>query len=65
MHHGPSHRRDIVALVEAAKGSQYPARDQAFITVLYESGVRIGELATLYWRDVTPMEYGFRLFVKY
>lgn len=39
---------EIRAMIEAAKTS----RDRALIAVLYESGCRIGEIATLKWSDV-------------
>ncbi len=55
---------DIKTLIEAAKGSQYPSRDQALIAVLFESGCRIGELSSLCWRHVTPTEYGFGLTIE-
>lgn len=38
-------------------------RDQALISVLYESGCRIGELARLRWRDAVFDEYGIKLYI--
>ena len=34
------------------------ARDRAFISTLYESGVRIGELCRMRWKDLSFEEYG-------
>lgn len=50
---------EVLSIVRAA----YSTRDKAFIMVLYESGVRIGELARLTWRDVIFDKYGVRLYI--
>jgi integrase/recombinase XerD len=50
---------EVAALVNAA-GSQ---RDKAFISTLFESGARIGEMALLTWNDVVFDEYGVKLYI--
>ena len=45
---------EIVSLIRGCQNS----RDRAIIATLYESGVRIQELATLSWSQVTFDEYG-------
>ncbi len=39
-------------------------RDRALISTLYESGVRIGELARLTWRDLIFDEHGVRMYIN-
>ena len=41
-------REEVLALIEAAQH----VRDKALISVLYDSGCRVGELARLEWRDI-------------
>jgi len=41
----------------------YTTRDKALVSVLYESGCRIGELASLRIKHVVPHPYGLRLIV--
>jgi site-specific recombinase XerD len=48
---------EIEQLIRAAKYS----RDRAIIAVLYESGMRIGELTRLTWGQVVHDQYGFAL----
>jgi len=38
-------------------------RDRAMISLLYESGCRIGELARICWRDIVFDEYGCKLYL--
>ncbi len=38
-------------------------RDRALISVLYESGCRVGELGRLTWKDAVFDEYGVRLYI--
>jgi len=45
---------EVSQLIRAA----YHPRDKAFVSLLYESGCRIGELGTLRFRDVHIDEYG-------
>jgi len=51
---------EIKALIQACKHS----RDRALISVLYESGARIGELARLTWKDCIFDKYGFGLYIN-
>jgi integrase/ribosomal protein L40E len=39
-------------------------RDQALLSVLYESGCRIGELGRLQWKDAVFDEYGIKLYLS-
>ena len=56
---------EIRALIRAAgQRSRVPARDMAIVALLAETGVRVGELASLRLRDVEATEYGFRLSVS-
>lgn len=50
---------EVNALIGAAKNT----RDRALLTVLYETGCRIGELAILRWKDLTFDQYGVRVYV--
>jgi integrase/ribosomal protein L40E len=52
-------QEEVKKLIEVAK---YP-RDKAFIFVLYDSGCRIGEIASLRLKDVNFDEYGAILMV--
>ena len=45
---------EILAMIRGCQNS----RDRAIIATLYESGVRIQELATLSWSQLTFDEYG-------
>ncbi len=38
-------------------------RDQAIVSVLYESGCRIGELGRLKWKDAVFEEHGIKLYI--
>ena len=51
---------EIKRMVEAADN----LRDKALISVLYESGCRIGEILTLKIRHVEPNEYGSKIIVR-
>jgi len=51
---------DVSGLIDAC----YSSRDKAFISVLYESGCRIGEMASLRIKHVVPDTHGFRLIVS-
>lgn len=48
---------EIAKMLQACKTH----RDRAIISVLYESGARIGELARMRWADVRFDEYGVKL----
>jgi site-specific recombinase XerD len=50
---------EILALIENCKYT----RDKAFISLLYETGCRIGELADLKWNDVVFDQYGLKVYV--
>jgi site-specific recombinase XerD len=50
---------DIKKMVEITKDPM----ERAFVSVLYESGCRIGEILTLRIKDVEPDDYGIRLTV--
>ncbi|WP_424359768.1 tyrosine-type recombinase/integrase [Methanocella sp. MCL-LM] len=39
-------------------------RDRALVCTLYESGVRIGELARLTWQDIAFDEHGARMYIN-
>jgi site-specific recombinase XerD len=52
--------QDIKELIEAA---EHP-RDKAFVSTLYESGCRIGELASVQLRHITFDEYGAVIIVE-
>lgn len=51
---------EIKALIQACKYS----RDRALISVLYESGARIGEVASLTWKDCIFDKYGVKLYIN-
>lgn len=51
--------QEIEALISACLNP----RDRALISVLYESGCRISELARIRWRDVIFDQYGVRLYI--
>jgi site-specific recombinase XerD len=51
---------EIKALIEAA---EHP-RDKALVSVLYESGCRVGELASLRIKNVSFDRYGAKLIVR-
>lgn len=48
---------EVLALIKACKLD----RDRAIISVLYESGCRIGELIRLTWKDLVFDKYGIKL----
>jgi len=50
---------DVASLVRACTN----ARDRALISVLYDTGCRIGELASLRLKHIVPHEHGLRLIV--
>lgn len=50
---------DVCKLIDAC----YTTRDKALVSVLYESGCRIGELASLRIKHVVPHPHGLRLIV--
>lgn len=50
---------DVVKLTDAC----YSRRDKAFVSVLYESGCRIGEIASLRIKHAMPNTHGFQLIV--
>lgn len=52
--------KEVKKLIECAENS----RDKAFVSVLYESGARIGELASLQISNVKIDEYGIILHVE-
>jgi site-specific recombinase XerD/ribosomal protein L40E len=47
---------EILRLIKAGNSS----RDRAFISVLYEGGLRISDLSNLKWKDLVPDEYGYK-----
>jgi len=51
---------EVLKMVESAKNP----RDKAMISLLYEAGLRVGELATLKWKDVTWTDFGARVKVS-
>lgn len=51
---------DVLKLIEVCQ----QARDRALISVLYESGARIGELARLQWRDLEFDQYGIKMHIR-
>jgi len=51
---------DLMRLLEACR----QPRDRALIATLYESGVRIGEIGRLQWRDVQFDDYGVKMYVR-
>ncbi|MFA4848905.1 MAG: tyrosine-type recombinase/integrase [Methanoregula sp.] len=51
---------EIKALIQACKHS----RDRALISVLYESGARVGEIARLTWKDCVFDKYGAKLYIN-
>ncbi len=51
---------EIMAMIEAAKNP----RDKAIIAAGYEAGLRIGELASIQWKDVVWDEIGARIKVS-
>jgi integrase len=51
---------EIKGLITACKHS----RDRALISVLYESGARIGEIARLTWKDCIFDKYGVKLYIN-
>lgn len=51
--------QEIEALIKAASS----VRDRALVSTLYESGVRVGELGSITWRDVIFDEYGVKLYI--
>jgi len=51
---------EIKRLIQACKHS----RDRALISVLYESGARIGEIARLTWNDCIFDKYGAKLYIN-
>ncbi len=51
--------QDVCKLIDAC----YTPRDKALVSVLYESGCRIGELASLRIKHVVPHPHGLRLIV--
>jgi len=51
---------EIMAMIEAAKNP----RDKAIIAVGYEGGLRIGELASIQWKDVVWDEIGAKIRVS-
>jgi integrase len=50
---------EILALINNSRFS----RNKAIISLLYESGCRIGELATLKWRDIVIDQYGVKVYI--
>ncbi len=50
---------EILALIESCKY----IRDKAFISLLYETGCRIGELADLKWNDILFDQYGLKVYI--
>ncbi|RLI81874.1 hypothetical protein DRP07_06390 [Archaeoglobales archaeon] len=48
---------EILKMIEVAKNP----RDKAMISLLYEAGLRVGELATLKWKDITWTDFGARI----
>lgn len=52
--------KDVAKLI----GACHTRRDKAFVATLYESGCRIGEIASLRIKHVVPHQYGFRLIVS-
>lgn len=50
---------DVAKLIDAC----YTRRDKALVSVLYESGCRIGEIASLRVKHVAPHTHGFQLTV--
>lgn len=51
---------EIKKLIQACKHS----RDRALISVLYESGARVGEIARLTWKDLIFDKYGAKLYIN-
>jgi len=51
---------EIKALIQGCKHS----RDRALISVLYESGARIGEIARLTWKECIFDKYGAKLYIN-
>jgi len=49
-------------IAQLIKACRHP-RDRALVSVLYESGVRVGELARLRWRDAVFDDLGVKLYV--
>jgi len=52
--------KDVQMMIDACGNS----RDRALISTIYESGCRIGEVASLKIKHVVPYSYGFRLIVN-
>jgi site-specific recombinase XerD len=52
-------REEVAAMITAAKSP----RNKAMISLLYETGARIGELARLRWRDIHFDENGARVHI--
>lgn len=56
-------REEVLKMIEYAGKRDTGIRDQALISMLYESGARIGELARLRWRDMAFDKYGIKLYI--
>lgn len=48
---------EITAIIGKAKSAKY----KALLGILYEGGFRISEVASLRWRDITPVDFGFKI----
>ena len=51
---------ETAQIIEAAGTN----RDRALIAILYETGMRIGEVALLRWQDLTPDDTGIGVYIK-
>jgi integrase/recombinase XerD len=51
---------DISGLIDACRNS----RDRALVSMLYETGCRIGEIASMRIKHAIPHEHGFRIMVS-
>ena len=55
---------EINALLRAAAQSHHPARDTAIMQMLLQTGMRIGECATLHWSDMTFSEKQGKVLIR-
>ncbi len=53
----------MIAVWEAEPDARLKARNQALLAVLYEAGLRCGEAANLKLGDITPTDYGAKIYV--
>jgi len=58
---------ELLALLRACEDSRSEMevkRNKCFVSLLYESGCRIGEILNLRLGDIVPTEYGFKITVR-